>query len=162
MSCKFFITVAVIACLLITALAACGGSEKPDAELDIRDLANALIDGIAFEDQMDAASDDAFRALYAVDPTDGAIADFVLYTSTGATAEEVSVIEASDAENAPDVLVLAQRRISSQKSEYEDYVPGELVKLRDPVLVQSGKYIILCVSNDNASAEKLIEDFIEQ
>jgi hypothetical protein len=162
MNYKTFLTTAVIAVLLIPALAACGGSEKPDAELNIRDLAKALIDGIAFEDQMDAVTDDAFYALYAIAPADEAIADFVLYTSTGATAEEVSVIEASGAESADDVFALVQGRISAQKSEFEDYVPGELAKLSDPVLVRSGKYIILCVSNDNASAEKLIEDFIEQ
>jgi hypothetical protein len=162
MSCKSFITAAVVAILLIPALAACGGSEKPDAEFDIRDPANALIDGIAFEDRMDAASDDAFRALYTVDPADEAVADFVLYTSTGATAEEVSVIEASDAESASGVFTLVQKRVSSLKFEFEDYIPGEMAKLSDPVLVQSGKYIILCVSNDNASAEKLLEDFIEQ
>jgi hypothetical protein len=161
MSGRRLIPAAVIAVLLIPALAACGGSEKPAAELNIRDLAKTLMDGIAFADQMDAASDDAFYALYAINPADESIADFVLYTSTGATAEEVSVIEASGAESADDVFALVQRRISSQKSEFEDYVPAELAKLSDPVLVRSGKYIILCVSNDNTSAEKLIEDFIE-
>jgi hypothetical protein len=162
MSGRRLIPASVIAVLLIPALAACGGSEKTDTELNIRDLANALIDGIAFADQMDAASDDAFYALYAIDPSGESIADFVLYTSTGATAEEVSVIEANGAEKADDVFALVQKRISSQKSEFEDYVPGELAKLNDPVFVRSGKYIILCVSNDNASAEKLIEDVIKQ
>jgi hypothetical protein len=162
MSGRRLIPAVVIAILLIPAFAACGGPEKPDAELNIRDLAKTLIDGIAFADQMDAASDGAFHALYAVNPDDEAIVDFVLYTSTGATAEEVSVIKTNGAEGADDVFALVQRRISSQKSEFEDYIPNELAKLSDPVLVRSGKYIILCVSNDNASAEKLIEDFIEQ
>jgi hypothetical protein len=122
-------------------------------------LAAALIDGVAFEDQMESASDDAFYALYAIDPSGGGVADFALYASTGATAEEVAVIEAANAESAAAVLTSAQERLASQKVEFENYAPAEMPKLSDPVLVNSGKYIILCVSNDNATAKKIIETF---
>jgi hypothetical protein len=157
---------AAIALSLVLALAGCGGSgdrdgNRADGELDMRGLANALIDGIAFDDQMEEASDDAFYALYAVDPSDESVADFVLYTSTGATAEEVSVIEARDAESAPAVMELARARVASQKFEFENYAPEEMPKLNDPVLVRSGKYVVLCLSNDNAAAETIVGDFIE-
>ena len=124
-------------------------------------LAEALIGGIAFDDQMEEAPDKAFYALYAADPSDESVAGFVLYTSTGATAEEVAVFEARDAESAPAVLEIARARIASQKAEFEDYAPNALAKLNDPVLMRAGRYIILCLSNDNAAAERIIEDFLE-
>ncbi|MDR2770782.1 MAG: DUF4358 domain-containing protein [Clostridiales Family XIII bacterium] len=150
------------ACFLALAvlLAGCGGN-RAGAEFDPRDLAKSLIDGITFDDQMEAASDNAFYALYAVDSSDESIAAFVLYTSTGATAEEVSVIEARDEESAETVTEHARARISSQKAEFKNYAPQEMAKLNDPVLVCAGKYVILCLSNDNAAAEKIIEDFLE-
>jgi hypothetical protein len=158
---KRFASLAV-ALLCAFALAACGAAfERAEAELDMRRLAEALIGGIAFDDQMEEASDRAFYALYALDPSDASVADFVLYTSTGATAEEVAVLKARDAESAPSVLDCARARVASQKAEFEDYAPGELAKLNDPVLVRAGRYVILCLSNDNAAAEEIIEDCIE-
>jgi hypothetical protein len=85
----------------------------------------------------------------------------VFYASTGATAEEVSIIEARDAESAQAVMEFARARIASQKAEFENYAPEEMAKLNDPVLVRAGKYVILCLSNDNAAAERIIGDFIE-
>jgi hypothetical protein len=159
---KSIIPAAIVLSVLILASAACGG-EKPDAkDIDAHGLAEALIDGIAFDDQMELASDEAFRALYAVKPSDGPVADFVLFTSTGATAEEVAVIEARDAESASEVMEFALGRVSSQKAEFENYAPEEMAKLNDPVLISSGRYIILCLSNDNAAAEKIVGDFIGQ
>jgi hypothetical protein len=151
-----------IALFLGLAFSGCGGSGDGTGEaLDMRALAEALIGGVVFDDQMEAASDDAFYALYAVDPADESVADFVLYASTGATAEEVAVIEARDAESAPAVLEFARARVASQKTEFENYAPEEMAKLNDPVLLRAGRYVILCLSNDNASAENIIGDFIE-
>ncbi|MDR2356105.1 MAG: DUF4358 domain-containing protein [Clostridiales Family XIII bacterium] len=151
-----------IALLCAFTLAGCGGAgNRAEAELDMRRLAEALLDGIAFDDQMEEASDGAFYALYAVDPSDESVAGFVLYTSTGATAEEVAIIEARDAADAPAVLEVARARVAWQKAEFEDYAPGERAKLNDPVLMRAGRYVILCLSNDNAAAERIIEDFIE-
>jgi hypothetical protein len=151
-----------VALCLGLVFAGCGGAGDRSGEaLDMRALAEALIDGIAFEDRMEEASNDAFYALYAVDPADASVAGFVFYASTGATAEEVTVIEARDAESAPVVLECARARVASQKVEFENYAPEEMAKLNDPVLVRAGKYVILCLSNDNAAAEKIIGDFIE-
>ena len=73
----------------------------------------------------------------------------------------MAVIEARDAESAQTVMEFARARIASQKAEFEDYAPEELAKLNDPVLVRAGKYVILCLSNDNAAAERIVEGFIE-
>jgi hypothetical protein len=159
------VSIAAVLALVLAlafAFAGCGGSgEAPEKELDMDRLAEALVDGVAFDDQMEAASSDAFYALYAIDPSEAAVASFVLYASTGATAEEAAVIEARDAESAPAVMEFARGRIASQKAEFENYAPEEMAKLNDPVLVLSGKYVILCLSNDNAAAEKIIGDFID-
>lgn len=34
-----------------------------------------------------------------------------------------------------------------------------MAKLKDPVLEEKGKYVILCVSDDNATAKKTIDGF---
>jgi hypothetical protein len=146
----------------VIALTACGGAgERAGETLDIRGLAEALIGGIAFADRPEEASADAFYAMYAIDPADESVTDFVFRTSTGATAEEVTIIEARDAESATALMKIARARIASQKAEFEDYAPDEMTKLNDPVLLRKGKYIILCLSNDNAAAETIIEGFIE-
>jgi hypothetical protein len=42
-----------------------------------------------------------------------------------------------------------------------DYQPKEMEKLKNPVLVTAGNYVILCVSDDNAKAQKIIEEIIK-
>ncbi|MDR2296036.1 MAG: DUF4358 domain-containing protein, partial [Clostridiales Family XIII bacterium] len=156
------LSLAVLCVFALTAsLTGCGGAGgRTEAALDMRRLAEALIDGVAFDDRMEEASDSAFYALYAIEPPDESITGFVLYTSTGATADEVAIIEAKDAESAPIVMERARARIASQKADFEDYEPGEMTKLNDPVLVRAGRYVILCLSNDNAAAERILEDFV--
>jgi hypothetical protein len=155
------LVLALVMAALAPALAGCGGRDDAEKTLDMRGLAETLIGGVAFEDQLEEATADAFRALYAIDPSDETVTDFVLCTSTGATAEEVAVIEARDAESAAGVMELVRARIKAQKAEFENYAPAEMAKLNDPVLVSFGKYVILCLSNDNAAAEAIIGDFIE-
>ena len=43
--------------------------------------------------------------------------------------------------------------------ENEDYNPDAIKRLKDPVLIKTGKYVILCVSDDNAAAKECIKKY---
>ena len=75
----------------------------------------------------------------------------------GATAEEIAVITVSDKENVSKVEEAVKARIESQKEGFENYVPEELTKLSDPVIRTVGNTVIVCVSDHNDQAEKIID-----
>jgi hypothetical protein len=80
-----------------------------------------------------------------------------VYVSSGATAEEISVWDAKNADAAKDIKTAVLARIEAQKAGFQDYVPAEMAKLKSPVLISEGDYVILCLSNDNEKAKQVIE-----
>lgn len=144
--------------LVVAGLCACGG--KKEVVLDISELADALQSGIAFEDQMNRVDLPVFYALYNL--SENEVGDAVMIGSTGATAEEIAVIQAASPEMVDKINTAVLERIEFQKSGFENYVPKELEKLSDPVIEIRGNYVILCVSNDDTKAQEIINEFITE
>ncbi|HIZ19646.1 MAG TPA: DUF4358 domain-containing protein [Firmicutes bacterium] len=145
-------------CLLTAALllAGCQDGAK-DITIDVAALADDLKATVPFEDELAEPSESAVSNIYDIDAAD--IAAKKIYVGSGATAEEIAVFEGTDEEAAGRIKAAVDQRIADQRSAFEDYNPGEQEKLSDPVIVTAGKYVILCVSNDNGAAEKCIEGY---
>lgn len=143
-----------IAAALLVLLTGCSGGEAVK-DVDVQNIADDLIGTIAFQDQMSELSQDTAIGIFGIAADD--VVKAAVYESTGATAEEVAAFESKDEQTAERVKEKAEERIDTQRAGFQDYVPAELEKLKDPVLVQKGKYVILCVSNDNETAKKTID-----
>ena len=144
--------------LLTAALLLTGCQEEPkDVTIDVAALADALKAAVPFSDELTEPNDAALLNFYNIDEAD--IAAKKVYVSSGATAEEIAVFEGTDEAAAGRIKTAVDERIADQKSAFEDYNPEEQKKLNDPVIVTTGKYVILCVSDDNDSAEKCIDEY---
>ena len=125
--------------------------------LDPSEVAAALKNGVQYDDELFQLSDDQFSVLYELpDSVKGAA-----YCGSGATAEEVAVFDAGDENSAKALLSEMQDRLKSRSASYASYMPDEVSKIDSAVLKQAGQYIILCVSPDNAAAEKIISGFLK-
>ncbi len=148
--------------LLLTALFLfAGGCAKNSAalKLDPSVAADRLLSSVQFKDQMSPADSAMALQLYGLDQS--AVSRAKVYESTGATAEEIAVFEAKDETFLNRVKEGAQKRIEDQKAGFKDYQPKEMEKLKNPVLVTAGNYVFLCVSDDNAKAQKVIDEMIK-
>lgn len=144
------------AAVLLLLLPGCsGGSAAKTA--DVQKVADGLISAVKFKDQMSVLKQDTAVKLYGIDSGD--VTKAAVYESTGATAEEVAAFEAKDEQAAGRVKEKAEQRVEDQKSGFQDYQPAEMAKLKNPVLVEKGKYVVLCVSDDNETAKKTIDGF---
>ncbi|QAT43529.1 DUF4358 domain-containing protein [Aminipila luticellarii] len=158
---RMCVVMVLAACVL---LAGCGGGDVKEAsgnekvleQADVEALGAYLVKNTEFKDYMSEVDEQIFYSLYNLN--DDLVEDAVLYSSTGATAEEVAVIEAEDGK-AEDVVKACEERIQAQKEGFENYVPAELDKLSRPVLKTYGNTVILMVCNDSDAAEKLIADY---
>lgn len=134
-----------------------GCSEKEFSEsTDIELLANDLLENLQFEDELNLADDSVVEKLYGFENYEKA----VVYISSGATAEEIAVFEFSDKNTAQEALEKVKNRVLEQKEDYKTYIPKEAAKLDNAVINQTGRYIVLCVSNDG-NAFEIISKYTE-
>jgi hypothetical protein len=70
------------------------------------------------------------------------------------------VFEAMDEAAAERVKKAAQGRVEDQKSAFQDYQPKEMAKLKNPLLIQSGRYVVLVVADDTSGAKKITDRYL--
>lgn len=154
------IAAAAAACVLVFALASCSSNEpaggNADVTLDPAALADSLHDGLTFQDQLTALEGDAAMGIYSLDNT--TVTQLKVYVSTGATAEEIAVIETVGGDAVQTVQDAMEKRIEDQKAAFQNYQPKEMTKLENPLVETRGKYVILCLSDDNDAARAIIDE----
>ena len=147
----------IVAVLALTAAIFSGCQSKKDVTIDVDALAGDLKSSVTFVDTLDIQSNAAFENVYTMDQSD--IAAKAVYVGSGATAEEIAVFEGRDEAAAGRIRKAVDTHIADNLESYRDYQPKEVKKLSDPVIVQTGKYVILCVSDDNTAARNCIEKY---
>lgn len=138
---------------LVLALSACSGG-KTAAGYDPAAVSKALLDSGAFSETLEALDADLVPGLYGLET---APEEEAVYTSTGATAEEVAVMEFAGQEAADAALKALETRVSDQKDACRDYLPAELPKLEKAVVKESGKTVLLVVANDYEKARSALD-----
>lgn len=142
-------------CTILTAgallLAGCGSSDKT---IDAVALADSLVTDISYDDTLEKLDTDT-ASIYVDIPEN---VEVIMYMGSGQTAEEVAVFTAPDAKTAAETLNHVQQHLDDQTASFEDYIPEEAKRVEDAVLEQKGNYVVLCVSGDSGSAEKIIEE----
>lgn len=153
---RFAATVMAMVCAAFV-LTGCGGSKEVTA--DVTKLGADLAEKITYQDtltQMDAQTAAMYIDLSAVSVTASAI-----YESSGATAEEIIVLECASASDAAKAADAFKTRVADQKESFTDYVPEELTKLGNAVIATSGKYAVLSVSDDADTAKSIISEYLK-
>lgn len=145
----------VIALVIVVVIGVVAFMAKPkDVTIDISKLAEDIMQNAKFEDEMNEIDTDTAKVLYGIE---NMVAQKV-YVSSGATAEEVAIFEFNNKEDAEDAVEKVNTRISDQKESFENYVPKEIKKLDNAIVIQKGKYIITCISDDE-NVQSLIDKY---
>ena len=129
------------------ALAACGGSSSK--EIDAQALANELMEKVEFVDELSPVKSEMVPKLYGIDNAQEAY----VYMGSGATAEEVAVFKFASEQDAMDALAKIEQYIAARKDSFANYIPGEVARLDNAVIKQSGEYLALCVSEGSTASE---------
>lgn len=145
---------AVIISALICIMVSITGCAKKAIVINVSGLAERLYNEIDFKSSMNEADDDMFFMTYGIKKEQ--IVAQKTYLSEGGTAEEISVVECSDSVEAVKVRNAFESRVSNQINSYKDYIPEELEKLNSPVIRVKGKYVVLCISDNNDKANSII------
>ncbi len=139
--------------LAVGVFGACG-SDEPGNEPDVKAVAQALQDGIQFEEALSELPQDEIG--YYIKLADGVSG--VMYISSGSTSEEIAVFEAPDKDAAAAMLANIKEYLQAQRSSFADYLPEEAKRIDDALVVQKGRYAVLCVSAQTDTAKQIVED----
>lgn len=142
---------ALLAAALVFALAACGQGKEP--ELNIDEFGQELYAAGTFGEELYALDESVAQGLYGVD----AQTRCWVRAGSGATAEELAVFETENAESAAVLVGKLQARNTDRIESYSSYIPGEVPKLENAVIISGGRYVVLCVATDASAVKELAE-----
>ena len=143
----------VVAMILVLSLCLFGCGEK-NTSINMEDLAQELMEQLPFTDELAEIKENVIYHLYALDSEK--IEEIKVYLSSGATAEEIAIIKSDDVSAVEEAV---KKRVESKKKDFEGYLPEELEKLEDPVIITRGNYVILCITSDSELARKIITNY---
>lgn len=132
------------ALVLALALSGCGGRESKT--VDPQTVADTYLESQAYTDQLEALDSEIALTLHGLAAED--VSELLSYCSTGATAEELTVVTAVDEEAAGRVQEALQTYVDDLKVTLADYQPAEVDKLDHAVLRTAGNVVILMVAAD--------------
>lgn len=145
------ITAALLALCLALALAACGKGSEP--ELNIDELGEELY--AAGDLRRDALSAGRIRGPGAL--RHGCGHPLLGARRLGATAEELAVFETKDADAAAALAKKLETRNADRIENYSSYIPAEVPKLENAVILSGGRYVVLCVAEDASAVREAAE-----
>lgn len=147
---KKAILISLIIMALLISMCGCG-----QAEIDISAMANSIKQQVDFDDELSKVPPEVVSQVYSLENKE---IEIVSYIGSGATAEEITVFDCKDNKKSKEVYNLAESHIEQQKQDFENYNPKELKKLNNSIVIKKDKYVIVCVTNDNENANKVIND----
>ncbi len=154
---KRVFTILTGALLLAMALTACGGGKSSgDITVDAAKLAEQLQSETVTTDTLAATPEGQIASIYFFDTAK--IENAAAYTSSGATACEVAVVECSDSSYTGEVEKLFKNRAEHQAELYKSYNAGEVSKLENAIIKSAGKYVVFCVCDDTGKASQILKD----
>lgn len=142
-----------LAAVMALALCACGGEAKP---FDPVETAAALLEAPGvFSEELERL--DNFTAIPLYELSDYEWVEIESYHSTGATAEEVTVLRFLSEEKARDFEAKAQSYLADQREANESYRPQEMPKLEKAVTERRGETFLILVCADYEAAQTALK-----
>ena len=127
-------------------------NNNKNIDIDIKKLADDLKNAQIFEDNLSQIDRSSIIKKYEFD--NNPITEIISYLGTGATAEEILIMEVSDEKYVKEI----EEKIKS-KMDFQNYLPKEVYKLENYILESKGRYIVLCVSNDYDKTKEIINKY---
>ena len=154
------IFVLVLMLIILFSMVIVNIKQKENIEINIQDLGKQIIEEGEFEDELELTEKEIALKNYNLDQTK--IKDIVYYTGSGATAEEILLIELNDKNDIQEIKQKMETRIEEQKEVFQNYFPKEVQKLENSLIKIQGKYAILSISKDSSQNMSIINQYIKE
>lgn len=155
---KIVIALAVILIIIIVAVILFLQKNKENIQINIEGLAEEITKSNAFEDQLEKIDSEMTMQDYNFSTDE--VEQLVSYQGSGATSEEIVILQVKGKNNINSVKEKMNTRLSERKEAFESYLPEEVGKIDNSILRVEGNYIILCIANDANTVNNVINEYI--
>ena len=156
---KIVIALAVILIIIIVAVILFLQKNKENIQINIEGLAEEITKSNAFEDQLEKIDSEMTMQDYNFSTDE--VEQLVSYQGSGATSEEIVILQVKGKNNINSVKEKMNTRLSERKEAFESYLPEEVGKIDNSILRVEGNYIILCIVNDANTVNNVINEYIK-
>ena len=125
-------------------------------EINIEDLASKIAETNAFEDKLEKVDSEMIMENYNFSSDE--IEKLVSYQGSGASSEEIVILQVKDKSKLDSVKEKINTRLQERKEAFESYLPKEVGKIENNILIVKGNYVILCIYNDNKQVNNILKD----
>ena len=137
-------------------LACICGCNSGKITISAQELGNRLLNEINYVDELNEIPMENADMIFSFG--DANVSEASIYEGNGGTAEEIVVVKCAASEDVSKVKAGLETRIEEQKECFKDYVPEEMEKLNNAVLITNGDYVILSVSDEPDKAKTIINN----
>ena len=141
---------AVLAVLAALMLAGCGKSEQA---LNGEAALKAILEQVEFDTELSEVGSNA--VLYFPDLPAGR--EIRLYTGSGYFADEAVLLTMPTEADAARAEKVVENHLKELRDQFRNYVPEEVGKIDSAVTVQSGREILLCITNDVSGVQEILK-----
>jgi len=144
----------LLAVLMVLSMTACGGKDESAKEYNGEALMQALLTQVQFDDTLSSVGD--FASLYFPGIPSGSTIS--MYTGTGYYADEVVWICMDNTDDLDAVMASVDKHLEQMTGQFKNYIPEEVAKIENVVVWQGGNHVLVCISNDYATAQAILDN----
>ena len=152
-----FIIVVVIVAVVLAVMFIPRNSKN--RQINNQDLASKNAESGTFEDQLMQVDSEMVIEDYNFSSDE--INELVSYQGSGATSEEIVILQVKDKSQINDVKSKIDTRLAERKEAFESYLPEEVGKIDNNILKVEGNYVILCIANDTNTVNNVLNENIK-
>ena len=156
---KVLICISLVIILIIIGIVIFLNMKNENIQINIEELSEEIFKSESFEDELIKVDSEMVMNNYGF--TNEEIKQLISYQGSGATSEEILVLEANDKSKLNNIKEKINVRLAERKEVFESYLPKEVYKIDNNILSIKGNYVILCVSNDSNKVNDTINNYLK-
>ena len=155
---KVLICISLIIILIIIGIIIFLNMKNENIQINIEELSEEIFKSESFEDELIKVDSEMVMNNYGF--TNEEIKQLISYQGSGATSEEILVLEVNDKSKLNNIKEKINVRLAERKEVFESYLPKEVYKIDNNILSIKGNYVILCISNDTNKVNTIINNYL--
>lgn len=143
----------ILLTMVLLVLAGCGKK----SEVVVSELTTALLENVSFSEQLTQIDKENIENRYSLNSKD--FSEITAFVGTASVCDECVIVKTESPEAMKGKL---EKYIENKRKIYEEYRPGEVYKLDNPVIEIYKDAVVMIIADDREGAMKAYEQYLKK